>query len=173
MRAAVAAMLTPEHVAQVAIAVQPQQAGRAMAVEGLVHRGQRMLAETLRDTIAAIATPAGRGGIGIVRVSGPGVPRVAAALLGRLPLPRLASFGPIRDRQGETIDEGLALYFPAPHSYTGEAVLELSGAGEAFMADYAPVAATRTPGSDDYAPGGDAYDAMLWAVGARFNFGTE
>ncbi len=82
-----------------------------------------------RDTIAAIATPAGRGGIGIVRVSGPGVPRVAAAVLGRLPQPRLAMFGSFRDRQGETIDEGLALYFPAPHSYTGEAVLELQGHG--------------------------------------------
>ena len=82
-----------------------------------------------RDTIAAIATPAGRGGIGIVRVSGPAVPRVAAAVLGKLPQPRLASFGPFRDRQGETIDQGLALYFPAPHSYTGEAVLELQGHG--------------------------------------------
>jgi tRNA modification GTPase len=82
-----------------------------------------------RDTIAAIATPAGRGGIGIVRVSGPGVPRVAAAVLGKLPRPRLAMFGSFRDRQGETIDEGLALYFPAPHSYTGEAVLELQGHG--------------------------------------------
>jgi tRNA modification GTPase len=82
-----------------------------------------------RDTIAAIATPAGRGGIGIVRVSGPGVPRVAAAVLAKLPQPRLASFGPFRDRQGETVDQGLALYFPAPHSYTGEAVLELQGHG--------------------------------------------
>ena len=82
-----------------------------------------------RDTIAAIATPAGRGGIGIVRVSGPGVPRVAAAVLGKLPQPRLASFAAFRDRQCETIDQGLALYFPAPHSYTGEAVLELQGHG--------------------------------------------
>ena len=82
-----------------------------------------------RDTIAAIATPAGRGGIGIVRVSGPDVPRVAAAVLGKLPQPRLASFAAFRDRQGETIDQGLALYFPAPHSYTGEAVLELQGHG--------------------------------------------
>jgi tRNA modification GTPase len=82
-----------------------------------------------RDTIAAIATPAGRGGIGVVRLSGPGVPRVAAAVLGKLPQPRLARLGPFRDRQGETVDQGLALYFPAPHSYTGEAVLELQGHG--------------------------------------------
>jgi tRNA modification GTPase len=82
-----------------------------------------------RDTIAAIATPAGRGGIGIVRVSGPAVPRIAAAVLGKHPLPRLATFGSFRDRHGETIDQGLALYFPAPDSYTGEAVLELQGHG--------------------------------------------
>ncbi|HJT62349.1 MAG TPA: tRNA uridine-5-carboxymethylaminomethyl(34) synthesis GTPase MnmE [Burkholderiales bacterium] len=85
--------------------------------------------DVARDTIAAIATPAGRGGIGVVRVSGPRVARVAAALLGTLPQPRLATFSAFRDRQGEIIDEGLALHFPAPHSYTGEAVLELQGHG--------------------------------------------
>jgi len=82
-----------------------------------------------RDTIAAIATPAGRGGIGVVRVSGPAVARIAAAVLGGLPEPRLATFGAFRDRHGDTVDEGLALYFPAPHSYTGEPVLELQGHG--------------------------------------------
>jgi tRNA modification GTPase len=85
--------------------------------------------DVARDTIAAIATPAGRGGIGVVRVSGPLVPGIAAALLGTLPRPRLATFGAFRDRHGEIIDEGLALHFPAPHSYTGEAVLELQGHG--------------------------------------------
>ena len=85
--------------------------------------------ELTRDTIAAIATPAGRGGIGVVRVSGAAVPRIAAALLGSLPPPRRATFGAFRDRHGETIDEGLALSFPAPHSYTGEPVLELHGHG--------------------------------------------
>jgi tRNA modification GTPase len=82
-----------------------------------------------RDTIAAIATPAGRGGIGVVRISGAAVPRIAAALLGTLPEPRVATFGAFRDARGDTVDEGLALYFPAPHSYTGEAVLELQGHG--------------------------------------------
>ena len=82
-----------------------------------------------RETIAAIATPAGRGGIGVVRVSGPLVPRIAAAVLGSLPQPRLATFGAFRDRHGEIFDEGLALHFPAPHSYTGEPVLELQGHG--------------------------------------------
>ena len=85
--------------------------------------------ELTRDTIAAIATPAGRGGIGVVRVSGPAVPRIAAAILKALPQPRRATFSGFRNRDGEAIDEGLALYFPAPHSYTGEAVLELQGHG--------------------------------------------
>ena len=85
--------------------------------------------DVARDTIAAIATPAGRGGIGVVRVSGPLVPHIANAVLGSLPRPRLATFGAFRDRHGEIIDEGLALHFPAPHSYTGEPVLELQGHG--------------------------------------------
>jgi len=80
--------------------------------------------EVTRDTIAAIATPSGRGGIGVVRVSGAGVPRIARAILGRLPEPRQATFGAFAD-----IDEGIALYFPAPSSYTGEPVLELQGHG--------------------------------------------
>ena len=85
--------------------------------------------EVSRDTIAAIATPAGRGGIGIVRVSGRKVVDIARAVLGALPSARQASFGAFRDARGERIDEGLALYFPAPHSYTGEPVLELQGHG--------------------------------------------
>ena len=85
--------------------------------------------EVARDTIAAIATPTGRGGVGIVRISGAAVPRVASAVLGRLPAPRRAVYAAFRDARGETIDRGLALYFPAPRSYTGEAVLELQGHG--------------------------------------------
>ena len=85
--------------------------------------------EVIRDTIAAIATPPGRGGIGIVRVSGPGVARIAQALFGRLPAPRHAEFLRFRDARGEPIDEGLALHFPAGASYTGEEVLELHGHG--------------------------------------------
>ena len=86
-------------------------------------------AEGVADTIAAVATPAGRGGIGIVRVSGPKVPQIAAALLGRLPAPRHAHRSAFRDCRGEAIDDGVALYFEAPHSYTGEHVLELQGHG--------------------------------------------
>jgi tRNA modification GTPase len=80
--------------------------------------------ELSRDTIAAIATPAGRGGIGVVRVSGPEVPRIARAILGCLPEPRRATLGSFAQ-----LDQGIALYFPAPHSYTGEPVLELQGHG--------------------------------------------
>jgi len=85
--------------------------------------------EPAADTIAAIATPAGRGGIGIVRVSGPNAPQIATSMLGRLPAPRSAHHAVFLDAHGERVDEGIALYFPAPHSYTGEAVLELQGHG--------------------------------------------
>jgi tRNA modification GTPase len=85
------------------------------------------------DTIVAAATPPGRGGVGIVRVSGPKVPEIAAVILGELPLPRRATFARFLDSQQETIDAGLALFFPAPHSYTGEHVLELQGHGGALV----------------------------------------
>ena len=81
------------------------------------------------DTIAAIATPAGRGGVGIVRVSGSGVDALARALLDQPPSPRVATVATFRDANGGPLDTGIALYFPAPRSYTGEAVLELHGHG--------------------------------------------
>ncbi|MEO1766537.1 tRNA uridine-5-carboxymethylaminomethyl(34) synthesis GTPase MnmE [Thiobacter aerophilum] len=81
------------------------------------------------DTIAAVATPPGRGGIGVVRVSGPDVRRIAAAILGRLPSPRHATLADFRGAAGEALDRGIALFFPAPHSFTGEDVLELQGHG--------------------------------------------
>ncbi|HEY3808739.1 MAG TPA: tRNA uridine-5-carboxymethylaminomethyl(34) synthesis GTPase MnmE [Steroidobacteraceae bacterium] len=83
----------------------------------------------LTDTIVAAATPAGRGGVAIVRVSGPGAALVARELLGALPSARYATRSQFRAADGTNIDHGLALYFPAPHSYTGEAVLELHGHG--------------------------------------------
>ncbi len=76
-------------------------------------------------TIVAAATPPGRGGVGIVRVSGPLAAPIARALLGRLPLPRYATQARFAAADGAAIDAGLALYFPGPHSYTGEDVLEL------------------------------------------------
>ena len=93
------------------------------SAEDTLARGSR------RDTIAAIATPAGRGGIGVVRVSGPAVAKIAQAILGELPAPRRAVLRPFTDARGETFDRGIALYFPAPHSYTGEHLLELQGHG--------------------------------------------
>jgi len=84
---------------------------------------------TRTDTIVAAATPPGRGGIGIVRLSGPKVPEIAAVMLGELPRPRHATFARFLDARAETIDAGLALFFPAPHSYTGEHILELHGHG--------------------------------------------
>jgi tRNA modification GTPase len=89
--------------------------------------------EVARDTIAAIATPPGRGGIGIVRVSGPNAPRIATALTGGVPSPRRATVCRFCDAAGRRIDEGLALYFAAPHSYTGEPVLELHGHGGSMV----------------------------------------
>jgi tRNA modification GTPase len=89
--------------------------------------------ELARDTIAAIATAPGRGAVGVVRLSGPLVSKVATAVLGRMPLPRVATLCAFRDLRGELVDEGIALYFPAPHSYTGEPVLELQGHGGAMV----------------------------------------
>jgi tRNA modification GTPase len=81
------------------------------------------------ETIAAIATPAGRGGIGVVRVSGARARAIAEAVVGRVAAPREATLADFRSADGEAIDRGLALFFPAPHSYTGEDVLELQGHG--------------------------------------------
>lgn len=81
------------------------------------------------DTIVAVATPVGRGGIGVVRISGPLAESIAVAVTGSLPTPRYAVYCAFRDADGAAIDVGLALYFPAPHSFTGEDVLELQGHG--------------------------------------------
>ena len=81
------------------------------------------------DLIAAVATAPGRGGIGVVRLSGTALDSVARSLIGTLPKPRVATLARFLDAAGAEIDEGIALYFPAPHSYTGEDVLELQGHG--------------------------------------------
>src|SRR6186713_3092216 len=90
---------------------------------------------TAADTIVAAATPPGRGGVAIVRVSGPQVPRLAATLLGAVPPPRYATFTRWHDADAALLDTGLALYFPAPHSFTGEHVLELHGHGGAVIVE--------------------------------------
>ena len=81
------------------------------------------------DLIAAIATAPGRGGVGVVRVSGADITSLATAILGHIPKARHATFGRFLDGNGEVLDEGIALHFVAPHSFTGEHVLELQGHG--------------------------------------------
>jgi tRNA modification GTPase len=81
------------------------------------------------DTIAAIATAQGRGGVGVIRISGLGIEVLAKEILGKLPVARHATFCNFLDEKGIALDQGIALYFPSPHSYTGEDVLELQGHG--------------------------------------------
>jgi len=111
-------------------------------------------------TIVAAATPPGRGGIGIVRVSGPRTPELAAALLGKLPAARYAALAAFLDGQGQPLDAGIALYFPAPHSYTGEHVLELQGHGGPVVMD-ALVARLVELGATRAAPGEFTQRAFL------------
>ena len=89
----------------------------------------------ISDTIAAISTAPGRGGIGIVRLSGSGCASIAQALIGELPPARHAALRPFLDANGEPLDQGLALYFPAPNSLTGEDVLELHAHGGPVVLD--------------------------------------
>jgi tRNA modification GTPase len=87
------------------------------------------MAEHIQDTIAAIATASGAGGIGVVRVSGPLSQSIAWAVLGHCPPPRHAAYLGFKDADGQLIDRGIAIYYPNPHSYTGEDVLELQAHG--------------------------------------------
>ncbi|MWV10856.1 tRNA uridine-5-carboxymethylaminomethyl(34) synthesis GTPase MnmE [Pseudomonas sp. R-28-1W-6] len=88
-----------------------------------------------RETIVAVATAQGRGGVGIVRVSGPRARAIGITLSGLEAKPRHAHYGPWHDHQGEVIDQGLQLFFPGPHSFTGEDVLELQGHGGPVVLD--------------------------------------
>ena len=81
------------------------------------------------DTIVSAATPPGTGGIGIVRISGDDAPRIGQRMLGDLPQPRVATLCDFIAPDGEPIDNGIALYFPAQASFTGEPVIELHGHG--------------------------------------------
>jgi tRNA modification GTPase trmE len=87
------------------------------------------------DTIAAIATAPGRGGVGIVRVSGPNVTNIATKILGFVPKPRDAHYTSFNNAASERLDQGIAIYFPNPHSFTGEDVLELQGHGGPVILD--------------------------------------
>jgi tRNA modification GTPase len=94
-----------------------------------------MTSFSMTDTIVARATPAGRGGVAIIRISGGRVRTIATGLLDELPPPRYAELTRFRDSDGETVDTGLALFFPAPHSFTGEDVLELHTHGSPVICD--------------------------------------
>ncbi len=87
------------------------------------------------ETIVAIATPSGRGGVGIIRISGTLVPIIAVKILGSLPIPFKASHRLFKDQAGNTLDDGVAIYFPNPKSFTGEDVLELQGHGGHIVMD--------------------------------------
>lgn len=90
---------------------------------------------TSQDTIVAVATPPGRGGIGIIRVSGDATEAVARKLLGRVPRPRYAQYTDFVGADGAVLDQGIALFYPTPHSFTGENVLELQGHGGPVILD--------------------------------------
>jgi tRNA modification GTPase len=90
---------------------------------------------TSPDTIVAIASPPGRGAVGIVRISGADVPRIAREILGAIPAPHRARLANFLDGQGNSLDRGVALYFAAPASFTGEHVLELQGHGGPLVMD--------------------------------------
>lgn len=92
-----------------------------------------MQSRNTQHPIIAIATASGRGAVGIIRLSGRGLDRIIYRLCGRLLVPRMASYLPFLDDKGVPIDHGLALYFPAPHSYTGEDVLELQAHGGSIV----------------------------------------
>ena len=89
----------------------------------------------MKETIVAQATAPGRGGIGILRVSGPLASQVAEAVLGKCPKPRMADYLPFKDSDGTVLDQGIAVYFKGPHSFTGEDVLELQGHGGQVVLD--------------------------------------
>ena len=87
------------------------------------------------DSIVAVATAPGRGGVGVVRISGKQAADIVRAICGKLPEPRFARFTCFRDAEGEVIDSGIALYFPGPASFTGEDVVELQGHGSPMVMD--------------------------------------
>lgn len=86
-------------------------------------------------TIAAVATAPGRGGVGVIRISGKNLLPMAEALCGKTPKPRVATYADFTDADGQAIDSGLLLFFAAPASFTGEDVIELQGHGGPVVMD--------------------------------------
>ncbi|MED5523124.1 MAG: tRNA uridine-5-carboxymethylaminomethyl(34) synthesis GTPase MnmE [Pseudomonadota bacterium] len=116
---------------------------------------------SMSETIAAIATATGRGGVGIIRISGPKAASVAKARLGALPKARYAQYGPFMDTDGTVLDQGIALYFPGPNSFTGEDVLELQGHGGPVILDLLLRAILAEPGVRLAKPGEFSERAFL------------
>lgn len=113
------------------------------------------------DTIIAQATPPGRGGVGILRISGPLASEVARTVLGKLPKPRYADYLPFRDSNDSVLDQGIALWFPGPNSFTGEDVLELQGHGGPVILDLLLKRILTTPGLRIARPGEFSERAFL------------
>ncbi|HEX7381900.1 MAG TPA: tRNA uridine-5-carboxymethylaminomethyl(34) synthesis GTPase MnmE [Nevskiaceae bacterium] len=114
----------------------------------------------INDTIAAIATPPGRGAVGIVRLSGPEAVAIAECMTGALPPPRTVALRGFRDAAGVVVDHGLVLYFKAPHSYTGEDVVELQGHGGTVVTGMV-LAAALAAGARQARPGEFSQRAYL------------
>jgi len=113
------------------------------------------------DTIVAQATPPGRGGVGILRISGARAAEVAQQLLGKLPKPRYADYLPFTDADGSVLDQGIALWFPGPNSFTGEDVLELQGHGGPVILDLLLKRIVALPGVRIAQPGEFSERAFL------------
>jgi len=113
-----------------------------------------------QDTIVAQATAPGRGGVGIVRVSGPNTAQVAQHILGKLPAPRQAEYLTFIDQQ-QVLDQGIAIFFKGPHSFTGEDVLELQGHGGQIVLDMLLKAILKLPDVRIAAPGEFSERAFL------------
>lgn len=113
------------------------------------------------DTIVAQATPPGRGGVGILRISGPKAASVAEQILGKLPKARYADYLPFREADGTVLDQGIALWFPGPNSFTGEDVLELQGHGGPVILDLLLKRIVALPGLRIARPGEFSERAFL------------
>ena len=113
------------------------------------------------DTIVAQATPPGRGGVGILRISGLKAREVADVVLGKLPKPRYADYLPFKDADGSALDQGIALWFPGPNSFTGEDVLELQGHGGPVILDLLLKRILKIPGVRIARPGEFSERAFL------------
>jgi tRNA modification GTPase len=123
---------------------------------------------TRPDPIVAIATAPGRGAVGIVRVSGPALSALVRVLCGRDLPPRQAVYGPFRDADGQAIDQGLALWFPAPHSYTGEDVLELQAHGGPVVLQLLLARCLQAAAQTDAASGAPAAPRLRLAEPGEF-----